>query len=312
MSSWIKVRTIIGTDPAIAQIAARLKMEPAHVIGCFVLLWSWADGLTENGEIKNASRDLIDKISEQKGFAKEAEKVGWLQIKRTSVVFPKWDRHNSCSAKSRAGEATRKQEQRKAKKNADAQSEQPSSNSGQMSGHLSGQSSGPEERRGEERRGEKNTHPQTPEPGGGAASSNPIPDREAERTLPESLAQFPGMRELWRDWVAYCVERNHGKHPPTQTFDAHLKTLIACADRGGWPAVEDGVRRAVEMNFRAPLASEKNAYGSSGAADTNTNYANPPVPGLDPFNIPGDINHHLAQRDLLAQQNSGISTATTA
>lgn len=147
---------------------------------------------------------------------------------------------------------------------------------------------------------------------GSEPSSNPIPDREAERTLPESLARFPGMRELWREWVAYCVERNHGKHPPTQTFDAHLKTLITCADRGGWPAVEDGVRRAVEMNFRAPLASEKNAYGGASAPDTNTNYANPPVPGLDPFNIPGDISFHLAQRDLLAPQNSGIATGTTA
>lgn len=157
---------------------------------------------------------------------------------------------------------------------------------------------------------EKSRAEHTPD-AGGELFPTPIPDREAERTLPESLAHFPAMRELWREWVAYCVERNHGKHPPTQTFDAHLKTLIACSERGGWPAVEEGVRRALELNFRAPLASEKNAFGGGGATDTNTNYANPPIPGLDPFNIPGDIAHHLAQRDLLAQGNSNTATAIT-
>lgn len=272
MSSWIKIRTIIGTDPAVAQIAARLKIKPAEVIGCFVLLWSWADGLTDSGEIKDANRDLIDKIADRKGFAKEAEKVGWLEATRSSIVFPKWDRHNSCSAKSRAGEATRKAEQRRAKKIKGQESGQASHDSGQMSGHLSG----PEERRGEERRIEEHP-PHTPEPGVGEnlaspAVSAPHPtatDREVDRSLPPELELIPGFRAGWAEWVAYLAAKQR-RMPTAQTFDRHLITLQAIAREHGSAAALEAMERAISLSFAAPCEPKKSGVGGAREGDAPT------------------------------------------
>jgi hypothetical protein len=86
--------------------------------------------------------------------------------------------------------------------------------------------------------------------------SDPANLRESDRTLPETLARFPEFRAAWGAWVDFMAERNHGL-PPTQVFDEHLKTLLACATAGGWPLVAQSMRDATSRNLRAPLAPEK-------------------------------------------------------
>ena len=49
---WIKIQTNLLETPEVAAISSRLRMAEAHVVGCLVSLWSWADSLTADGFIQ--------------------------------------------------------------------------------------------------------------------------------------------------------------------------------------------------------------------------------------------------------------------
>ena len=110
--SWIKLKTTLQADPAVAAIADKLNMDDAHVVGCLAIVWSWADNLTVDGYIAGATCSRIDRMVRRKGFAEAMIGAGWLENTAAGLTFPKWDRHNSESAKARAGEQERKRLQR--------------------------------------------------------------------------------------------------------------------------------------------------------------------------------------------------------
>lgn len=129
--SWIKIRTNLATDPAVAAIGIATKMHPRQVVGCLVAVWCWADPLTADGFISHATEKLIDDVSGKRGFASAMVGVQWLCLESNGVRFPNWDRHHSQSAKARAGESERKRISR-----------MDSSKSGHDSLKMSGQTSG--------------------------------------------------------------------------------------------------------------------------------------------------------------------------
>jgi len=151
--SWIKIRTNLATDPAVAAIGMRVKMHPRQVVGCLVAVWCWADPLTADGWVPHATARLIDDIAGKRGFAEALASVNWLTVEADGIRFPKWDRHHSQSAKARAGEAERKRLQRLD----GALQQSPDTPSGKMSGHLPDRSL--DQRRGEERREENTVEP---------------------------------------------------------------------------------------------------------------------------------------------------------
>lgn len=118
MNDWIKMRKELATDPAVAQIAAQCRLHALHVTGALYVVWCWADSNTSDGFVRGATAALVDRIAGRKGFAAAMAAVGWLFLDEidaagaAGVRFPKWERHNSSSAKARAGEAERKRVER--------------------------------------------------------------------------------------------------------------------------------------------------------------------------------------------------------
>lgn len=118
MNDWIKMRKELATDPAVSQIAAQCRLHALHVTGALYVVWCWADSNTTDGFVRGATAALVDRIAGRKGFAAAMAAAGWLFLNATDVDgavgvrFPNWERHNSSSAKARAGEAERKRVER--------------------------------------------------------------------------------------------------------------------------------------------------------------------------------------------------------
>lgn len=93
-------------------MAARLKKDPDLVVGKLVRLWCWADQNAISGEKMSVTRSWIDRYVGQKKFADAMEFVGWLEGDDLALSFTNFSRHNGDSAKKRASEQRRKNDQR--------------------------------------------------------------------------------------------------------------------------------------------------------------------------------------------------------
>lgn len=112
---WIKMRTDLAQDPAVIGIAALTKLDEDTVVGKLHRLWSWASHQSANGQLRVSSA-WIDRQLGVSGFAKAMVENGWLEVQDGMVVFPKFDRHMSQSAKRRALNATYQANARSAKR----------------------------------------------------------------------------------------------------------------------------------------------------------------------------------------------------
>ena len=103
---WIKMRHDLCDDPAVISLAENTAcVDESHVIGVLHKLWSWADRQTTDGYAPSVTvswREWLDRYLGVTGFADALIKVGWLEIKGDSFAIPKFDAHNSKSAKNRA------------------------------------------------------------------------------------------------------------------------------------------------------------------------------------------------------------------
>jgi hypothetical protein len=115
---WIKLRCDLAEDPAVILIAATLHMDSDAVVGKLARLWSWASNQTTNGDARSVTDLWIDHFLGTPGFSSAMQSAGWLRIDSGGIVFPKFDRHNSQSAKGRALAARRMQAQRRKKRDA--------------------------------------------------------------------------------------------------------------------------------------------------------------------------------------------------
>lgn len=109
---WIKMRIALADDPAVISIAARLSVDEFTVVGMLHHLWGWADTQSRDGHAPGVTNVWIDRYVRHVGFAEAMVAVGWLEIDETGVTFPKFDRHNGETAKTRALAAERKRNQR--------------------------------------------------------------------------------------------------------------------------------------------------------------------------------------------------------
>lgn len=115
---WIKMRTNLGSDPAVIQIATTLECGEDCVVGMLHRLWSWADGQLRDCNARGVTLLWIDRYIGVTGFAQCLIDVGWLEATKDGVRFVNFDRHMSQTAKRRALTASRVKRSRSAKCNA--------------------------------------------------------------------------------------------------------------------------------------------------------------------------------------------------
>ena len=110
---WIKMRTDLSTNPKVVAIAAILGVDEDLVVGKMHRLWSWADKHAKDGRaLGNAA--YIDRLVNCPGLAAALmrDEIDWLAVDGSEVIFPRWEEHNSQSAKSRAEAARRQRKSR--------------------------------------------------------------------------------------------------------------------------------------------------------------------------------------------------------
>lgn len=175
---WIKMRTDLHDQPEVIGISRRCNLDVDAVAGKLLRIWSWADRVTQCGRVPFTTASVIDGIARRKGFADAMQSVGWLEVREDEITFPKFDRHNGKSAKSRA-EKNRRVAESRARQNRSAKSAQ--------NAHTSGTKSATRE---EKRREEINTPPDPP-PGGWesvSASEDEKPPGRGKPAKPEDAA----------------------------------------------------------------------------------------------------------------------------
>ncbi len=117
------MRSNLDEDPAVISIAETLKIPEVYVVGLCWKLWRWADEQTINGCAHGVTDSWVDRYTGATGFAQAMVKVGWLDFTNGSMSIPKFDRHISNSAKSRALSQRRMEKSRYAQSATEAQPE---------------------------------------------------------------------------------------------------------------------------------------------------------------------------------------------
>jgi hypothetical protein len=148
---WIKMRVDLSDDPAVIGLACALNVDEYGIVGRLHKLWSWADKHCDNGHAKSVTFVWINRYVCLDMFAENMASVGWLIKNEDGITFPRFDKHNGKSAKTRAEAQERK---RKERNNIDV-----TEDSGQMSQLLCDTSVTREEKRREEKNVNTLTNP---------------------------------------------------------------------------------------------------------------------------------------------------------
>lgn len=100
---WTKMRNDLADDPAVIQVAKALNLDPDAVVGKLLRLWAWAGDHTTTGLVRDSCALVVDHIIRVEGFARALANANWLELRDDNTIFfPKWNTHNSKSAKRRA------------------------------------------------------------------------------------------------------------------------------------------------------------------------------------------------------------------
>lgn len=178
---WIKMRSNLGTDPDVVDIAARVSLDEFGVVGRLQALWAWADQHSRDGILPRATSAFVDRLTACPGFAEALRQVGWLEGRDSALRLPNWDRHNGNSAKTRALEAKKKQRQRDK-----CPDDRPPSN---------GTTAGPEKRREEKKE----------EPAGGEAAP-PKVRKEPDGDHAEFIRRWTALYPKFHDGEEYLFQ----------------------------------------------------------------------------------------------------------
>jgi hypothetical protein len=99
---WLKMRHDLADDPAVIRLGVLSGLEDDAVIGRLFRLWSWADRHSKDGQVQGLDLAWIDRLARREGFGAALVRVGWLMETVEGLCFPRFDRHCSDNAKSRA------------------------------------------------------------------------------------------------------------------------------------------------------------------------------------------------------------------
>lgn len=104
---WLKVEGCTPDKPEMFVIAEALGIDPDAVFGKCFRVWAWWDQHNEEGNARNVTKSLIDRIAGCPGFAEAMMQAGWLGVVGDMLVIPNFYRHNGQTAKNRALTAKR-------------------------------------------------------------------------------------------------------------------------------------------------------------------------------------------------------------
>jgi hypothetical protein len=187
---WIKMRCDLADDPAVIAVAAATGLDDFAVVGRLHRLWGWAAKHTADGRAAGVTFAWVDRYVAAPGFAAALAAAGWLAEDAGGIAFPKFDAHNSATAKDRAANTARVQKSRTGRASV-AQSSRPRRASVAPKRDESatrGEGEGTEE---------KKATPPNPPSGGGADGLPPIP----------AALDTPEVRRAWAEWLEYRRER---------------------------------------------------------------------------------------------------------
>jgi hypothetical protein len=114
---WIKIERDLPHKPEVMRMAESLGIDELQVVGHLVLFWSWCDAnmSLDCPDVIGTKRGL-DRASCRDGMVDALLSVGWLELVtdfgQECYRIPNFERHLSKSAKTRATEQRKKQQQR--------------------------------------------------------------------------------------------------------------------------------------------------------------------------------------------------------
>lgn len=110
---WIKMRGDLYSDPEVVRAARLCKVDRDTIVGRLHRTWAWADKVTADGFVAGMNADDLNETLNIKGWAQALQVVGWLEVTPDGLRFPRFEKHNGKSAKRRAMDTGRKQEERR-------------------------------------------------------------------------------------------------------------------------------------------------------------------------------------------------------
>lgn len=110
---WIKMEKCTANKPEVLRMAGILEVHPDTALGLCFRFWCWCDDHLTDGHALGVTTVTLDIVIGRPGFAQALIDVGWLQVRNSSLVVPRFDRHLSDSAKNRALAKDRKTNQRR-------------------------------------------------------------------------------------------------------------------------------------------------------------------------------------------------------
>jgi hypothetical protein len=99
---WMKVELVTPDKPEVFQMAQILGIDPDAVVGKLIRVWGWFNSHTEDGESSAHIALHLNRMVSNEDFCKAMIEVGWLESDGEVIRIPKFDRHNSQGAKTRA------------------------------------------------------------------------------------------------------------------------------------------------------------------------------------------------------------------
>jgi hypothetical protein len=99
---WLKMRHDLADDPAVIRLALLCGLEEDAVIGKLFRLWSWADRHSRDGDVDGVNLAWVDRLAGCSGYGAALVRVGWLAETGEGLSFPRFGRHCSDTAKTRA------------------------------------------------------------------------------------------------------------------------------------------------------------------------------------------------------------------
>ena len=113
---WIKWEKGLVEKPEVIQIARLMGINTREAAASCMLVWEWADGVTDNGYIAGVTPQDVSVTVGVPVIAETMEKVGWIVYTDDNLCFPNFTRHNTQTSKKRAMRATYMKDYRKQKK----------------------------------------------------------------------------------------------------------------------------------------------------------------------------------------------------
>lgn len=105
---WIKMRADLFTHPKVVRISSGLKTDSLRTVGGLMSVWCLFDAHSIDGRLSGYSSETIDEHLRWPGFSAAVKSVGWLLEDAEGLCLPRFDAHNSKTAKGRAQDSDRK------------------------------------------------------------------------------------------------------------------------------------------------------------------------------------------------------------